>query len=216
VIGHVAQLFDIRSARLHAVHAVFIQGRVAFAGEDELAVVFLDGLLENFLGLMPCRRHDRVVVIKRDHRQHDVTGQWIAGTDKRLGTAGALEAVQPHHGRPRLGLEGVCDLAGKFGSKTQSSGSQATELEETPAGDAMTAHHLIEGLVGGHNNSPLVHGCVRAGCLPVDLFLSHVRVRVIPLRADKAAQHASSSPLRVGIDIVVHTYLMLWSNAFRT
>jgi hypothetical protein len=30
--------------------------------------------------------------------------------------------------------------------------------------------------------------------------------------ADKAAQHFASSPLAVGIDIVVHTYSMLWSN----
>jgi hypothetical protein len=208
VVGHVAKLFDIRPAGLYAIHPVFIEGRVAFTGEDELAVILLDGLFEDLLGLVTCSSHDRVVVVERYHRQDDVTRQRIAGTDKRLGTAGTLEAVQPHDRCAWLGLERVGDFAGEFGPETQASGGKTTEFEEAPAGDTVTAHHLIEGLVGGHNNSPLMqHGCVWAGCLPADLFSGHVPVQHYPLRADPTAQHASSSPLRCGIDIVVDTYL---------
>jgi hypothetical protein len=170
VIGHVAQLLDIRPAGLHAVHAVFIQRRVALAGEDVLAVVFLDGLFQDLFGLVARRGHDRVVVVERNHRQDDIPGQRVAGADERLRTAGTLEAVQPDHGRPWLGLQSVGDLTGELGSETETSGGKATELQETPAGDAVTSHHLIEGFVGGHNNSPLVHGCVRAVGLPADCY----------------------------------------------
>jgi hypothetical protein len=31
------------------------------------------------------------------------------------------------------------------------------------------------------------------------------------VHADKAAQHFASSPLAIGVDIVVDTYSMLWS-----
>jgi hypothetical protein len=48
---------------------------------------------------------------------------------------------------------------------------------------------------------------MRSGWLPAGLFFFHIHVSVIPLRADLAAQHASSSLLKMGIDIVVVTYL---------
>jgi hypothetical protein len=53
VVGKVAQFFDIGSAGLNTVHAVLVERRVALAGEDVLPVVFLDRLLEKFLGLWP-------------------------------------------------------------------------------------------------------------------------------------------------------------------
>ena len=114
MIGHVAELLDDRAAALDAEHAVFVERRIALAGKDVLAVVFLDRLLEEFLGLVAGGGHQRVVVVERDHRQDDVAGERIAGTDKGLGAAGALEAVQPDHRRPRLGLQCVRDLAGEF------------------------------------------------------------------------------------------------------
>jgi len=64
--------------------------------------------------------------------------------------------------------------------------------------------------VGGHNNSPLMqHGCVRAGCLPACVVVALRPCACDPLCADKAAQHATSSPLAQGIDIVVVTYIRL-------
>jgi hypothetical protein len=146
----------------------------SFSGgfQDVLAIVFLDGLFQYFFGLVARGGHDRVVIVQRYHRQDDVARQRVAGADEGLGTTGTFEAVQPDHGRTWLGLEGVGDLAGELRSETEASGSKAAELQETPAGDAVSAHHLIEGFVGGHDNSPLVRGCIRAVGLPADCYCS--------------------------------------------
>jgi hypothetical protein len=51
---------------------------------------------------------------------------------------------------------------------------------------------------------------MRSGWLPAGRLLLVASLRAsFPACADKAAQHASSSPLGIGINIVVDTYLML-------
>ena len=55
-------------AGLYAVHPVLVERRVAFAGEDVLAVVLLDRPLQQLFGLVSGGRHQRVVVIERNHR----------------------------------------------------------------------------------------------------------------------------------------------------
>ena len=93
MIGHVLQFLDVGDSALDAVHPVFVQWRVALASEHVLTIVFFNGLFEKLLGLVSRGRHQRVVVVERDHRQNDVAGERVAGANERLGAAGALEPV---------------------------------------------------------------------------------------------------------------------------
>ena len=52
VARRIFQLFEVRLAADDAEHAVFVERRVAFAGEDVLAFVFVHDLVDDGLGLM--------------------------------------------------------------------------------------------------------------------------------------------------------------------
>ena len=152
VLGHVLELLDEGPAAGHAEHAVLAERRVAFDGQDVVALVVLHHLLERGLGLVPGGGHDRVVVVERDHRQDHVLGQRVRRADERLGAAGAFQPVQPEHRRARLGLERVRDGRGEGRREAERGGRQAAELEVAAAGDPLPAHDFVEGL--GHLASP--------------------------------------------------------------
>ena len=143
VLGDVLQLLDERPAARDAVDAVVGQRRIAFDREDVVALVLRDRLLERLLGLVTGRRHQRVVVVERDHRQHDVLGERVRRADERLGAAGALEAVQPDHRRARLGLHRLRDLLRTGVAEAERCRGQAAELEEAPARDPLPPHHFV-------------------------------------------------------------------------
>jgi hypothetical protein len=111
-----------QASGLHAVHAVQPEGRIALAGENVLAVIFLDGLLENFLSLVSGGGHDGVVVVQGDHGQDDVAGQRMTGADERFRTAGALLTMQPYDRGSRLGFHRISDLARELRAQPKSRG----------------------------------------------------------------------------------------------
>ena len=142
------QHFDKGPAAVDAEHAVLVQGRIAFDGDDVVALVLLLDLFDDRLGLVAGRRHQRVVVVEGKHRQHDILGQRVRRADEGFGTAGAFQAVQPDHRRPRLGFQRMGDARRGSAAETERGRRQAAEFQETAPGDALAAQHFIKGL--GH------------------------------------------------------------------
>ncbi len=128
-----------------AVDAVVGERRIAFDGEDVVALVLADRLLERFLRLVAGRRHERVVVVEREHRQHDVLRERVRGADERFGAARAFETVQPDDRRARLRLHRLRDLLRAGIAETERCGGQAAELEKAPARDSLPAHQFVIG-----------------------------------------------------------------------
>ena len=104
-----AQLLDKGAAALNAEHAIFVERRITFNGNDVVALVLLLDLVEDRLGLMTCSGHKRIVVIEREHREHNILGQRVRRADEGLRAAGAFQAMQPEHWRPRLGFQRMSD-----------------------------------------------------------------------------------------------------------
>jgi hypothetical protein len=96
------ELFDEGPAADDAEHAVFVQRRIAFDGDDVIALISVPDLVQDRFGLMAGRGHDRVVVIQADHGQHHVLDQGMGRADEAFGAAGAFQPVQPQHGDARL------------------------------------------------------------------------------------------------------------------
>ena len=118
----------------------------------------------DLLGLMPCGRHQRVVVVERDHRQDDVLGERVRRADERLAAAGALEAVQPHDRRARLGFHRFGDLLRPCIAKSQRRGGETAELEEAATRDALPAHQVIVGIDHDQSSGSGVASVAAANC----------------------------------------------------
>ncbi|OIQ63998.1 hypothetical protein GALL_544550 [mine drainage metagenome] len=116
--GHL-ELFDKGFAADNAIHAVFVQWRVAFDGEDVVALVFLDRIHQGSFGLMARGGHQSVVVVKADHRQDDILGQRMRRADEAFAAAGAFEAVDPDYRGARLCLHRLGDFWDKGGAEAK-------------------------------------------------------------------------------------------------
>jgi hypothetical protein len=64
MVGGFLQLLQERAPADDAAHPFLIERRIALHRQNEVAVVLLDGLLNDRLGLMPGGGHDRVVIIQ--------------------------------------------------------------------------------------------------------------------------------------------------------
>lgn len=161
-----AQLFDERLAAGDAIHAIFIQRRIALDGQDIVALVFLDRLLERGLRRVARRRHQRVVIIKADHRQHHILGQRMGRADEAFRAAGAFQAMHPDDGGAGLGLHRMGDLGHEGRAKAKRGRRQRAILHEAAAGDPLPAHDVIEGFDPRHTVLPGLrprHAKQRAG-----------------------------------------------------
>ncbi len=198
ILGHMLELVGEGPAAGHAEHAVFTQRRVAFDGQDVIALVLLHHLLERGLGLVPGRGHDGVVVVERDHRQDHVLGQRMRRADERLGAAGALQAVQPEHGRSRLGLQRMRDGRREGRPQAQRSSRQAAELHVAAAGDSLPAHDFVEGL--GHRASLSGLGWLRPCAGPRDhggaVLCFPDRARLMQINLVRAGRRAAQAWFR--------------------
>ena len=154
VLGHPFQLFDEGLAAVDAVHAAFVERRIAFDRENILAFVFLLGLLEDGFGLMAGGGHESVVVIERDHRQHDILDQRMRRADEAFRAAGAFQPVHPDHRHARLGFQRLRDLGRTGRAKAHAGGGERTEFGETPARDPLPADHVVKCLGHGHETPP--------------------------------------------------------------
>jgi len=146
VLRDVPELLDERFAADDAAHAVLVQRRVALDRQDVVALVLPHDLFEDRLRLVAGGGHQRVVVVQRDHRQHHVLRERVRGTDEAFGAAGAFQAVQPEHGRARLGLHRVRDLRHEGRAEAERGRSERAVLQEAAPRNALTAHHLVERL----------------------------------------------------------------------
>ncbi|MPM14565.1 hypothetical protein SDC9_60929 [bioreactor metagenome] len=154
VLGGVFQLLDEGLAADDAEHAVLVERRVALDREDVVALVFLDRVLKRRLGRRARRRHQRVVVIERDHRQHDVLCQRMGRADEAFRTAGAFEPMHPDDGRARLRLHRLGDLRHVSRAKAKRRRGERAIFHEAAAGDPLTPHHVIEGFDCRHWSLP--------------------------------------------------------------
>ena len=158
MIGGVAELLDEGLAADDAIHAVFIQRRVAFHREDEVAIILFDGLGDDGFGLIPGGSHDGVIIIERDHRQDDILGEWMSRADKAFRAAGAFKAVQPENRNAWLGFHCMGDLWRKARSKPQSRSRQTAIFQEAAPGNALTSHHVIECFLHRFSSGPRRRG----------------------------------------------------------
>ena len=126
--GHFLELLDEGTAAVDAEHAVFVQRRIAFDREDVLALVFFAGLLEDRFGLMARRRHDGVVIVERNHRQHHILHQRMRGADEAFRAAGAFQPVHPDHGHARLGFQRLRHLGGAGRAQAHAGGGKQQNL----------------------------------------------------------------------------------------
>ena len=127
----------------NAVHAVVVERHVALNGKDVVALVLLDRVLEGGLGLMTGGGHDRVVVIERDHREHQVLGDRMVAADEGFGAAGAFKAVEPDDRRAGLRLHRLGDVLGARASNPQARGREGAELQEAASGNALTPQRFV-------------------------------------------------------------------------
>ena len=157
VLRGLSQLLGIGFAGDDAGHATglaLVQTGIALAGENVLALVLLDHLVDDTLGLMTRRRHDGVVVVERDHRQDDILGQRMRRTDKGLRATGTLQSMQPEHRYARLVFHGMRDLRREARPQAHGRGRQAAEFQKAAARNTLTAHHIVEGF--NHVRTPPV------------------------------------------------------------
>ena len=146
------ELFDEGTAPLDAEHAVFVERRIAFDGNDVVALVLLLDLIEDRLGLVAGSGHQGIVVIEREHREHNVLGQRVRRADEGFGAAGALQTMQPKHRRPRLGFQRMGNGWRSSTTQTKRCRRQAAEFHETAPGNSLATQHFVKGL--GHDSFP--------------------------------------------------------------
>ena len=130
-----------------------MQLNVPFDGEDVVAVELLDGVFESGFRLMTGRGHDRVVVVERDHGEHEVLRHRMVGADEGLGAARAFETVEPNHGRTGFRLHGFGNFFCAGTAESETRGRERTKLQEAASADALPPQCLI--LRFKHGGSPL-------------------------------------------------------------
>jgi hypothetical protein len=142
----VAQLFDEGLAGGDAEHPVLVQRRVAFDGEDVVAVVLFHAFFERALGGVAGGGHQHVLVVQRDHRQDHVLHQ-------RMRAERMNDSEQQVHSRPLSQITGVLgrvsialrDLRHEGGAKPERGGGERAIFHETAPGDPLATHDVIEG-----------------------------------------------------------------------
>lgn len=144
--------FHERATAVDAEHAIFVERRIAFDGNDVVALVLLLDLFDDRLGLMACCSHQRVVIVEREHGEHDILGQRVRRADEGFGAAGAFQAMQPDHGRARLGFQRMGNARRGGRAQPERGRRQAAEFQETAPGNALAAQYFIKGL--GHWSVP--------------------------------------------------------------
>ena len=63
--------------------------------------------------------------------------------------------MQPYDRGARFGFQSMRNPTGKFGSKSQAGGSQATEFQEASARNTVPTHDVVKGFASGHDNTLL-------------------------------------------------------------
>ncbi|CAM2154325.1 hypothetical protein PT2222_300026 [Paraburkholderia tropica] len=152
--AHALELFDEGLAAGEAEHAVFVERRIAFHGDDVVALVLRADVFEDRLGLVAGGGHDRVVVVERDHGENRVLRERVRAADERFGAARAFEPVQPDHRRARTGFERVCDARHERRTETERGGRETAELQEAAPRHTLCAHGVVERLQDGLLDGP--------------------------------------------------------------
>lgn len=93
---------------------------------------------------MACGRHDGIVIVERDHRQHGILRQRVRGADEALRAAGAFKTMHPDHRHARFGFERVGDAIRRQRLKPEARRRQAAEFVKTPTRDALPPDHAVK------------------------------------------------------------------------
>ncbi len=81
------------------------QRRITFYCEDIFAIVLRDDVFKDFFRPGSGGSHQSIVIIEGNQGKDDVLRQWVSGADKRFGTAGAFQTVDPYHRNARFVLQ---------------------------------------------------------------------------------------------------------------
>ena len=91
------EFLNKRSTAADTEHPLLAQRRITFYCEDIFAIVLRDDVFKDFFRLGSGGSHQSIVVIEGNQGKDDVLRQWVSGADKRFGTAGAFQTVDPYH-----------------------------------------------------------------------------------------------------------------------
>ena len=103
--GGTLEFLNKRSSAADTEHPLLAQRRITFYCEDIFAIVLRDDVFKDFFRLGSGGSHQSIVVIEGNQGKDDVLRQWVSGADKRFGTAGAFQAVDPYHRNARFILQ---------------------------------------------------------------------------------------------------------------
>ena len=138
-----------------------LQGRLASDGAVDAAigrrygalhhhqvVASFDRGLPGRLGVRPGGGHDRLVIVDRQHVEHDVCDSGIARAQERLRVPGAILELEPDQPWLVDRLEGGCHLTRVPARQTQQRRETGAISEERPPVDAVPGEPVEERWVG--------------------------------------------------------------------
>ena len=147
-----------RMTAAHAVDAVVLRAGSAFDGQDVLALVLLDCLLEMCLERLAAGSGKQMIVFERNLAQDDVRSIRRTGTDEGLIAARAFVSVNPDDDWKRLLLGSLDDFAELIRAQSHQRRQCNAALDKAAAAHAFSEIYIPHTL-------PFVH-FVTSSCNP--------------------------------------------------